>query len=197
MFKVALIHPNAKAPERKSSSAAGLDLYSCESAVVPPRSRKLVSTGIKIQIPNNCYARVAPRSGLSVNNICEDYTYLPCYPETETQCKIVTSVSKKQLTYGKCECNPAGGATGFCSPISSNSANYQYWLDEFNKVTQSKCPYESSTSCIQIPEKDYVNYKYAEAILNGYDIEEYYCLVSSSQYLSLSFVLVTLLAIFI
>jgi dUTP pyrophosphatase len=69
MFKVALIHPNAKAPERKSSSAAGLDLYSCESAVVPPRSRKLVSTGIKIQIPNNCYARVAPRSGLSVNGI--------------------------------------------------------------------------------------------------------------------------------
>ena len=146
---------------------------------------------------NNKGSDIFCRSGLSVNNICEDYTYLPCYPETETQCKIVTSVSKKQLTYGKCECNPAGGATGFCSPISSNSANYQYWLDEFNKVTQSKCPYESSTSCIQIPEKDYVNYKYAEAILNGYDIEEYYCLVSSSQYLSLSFVLVTLLAIFI
>lgn len=69
MFKVALIHPNSKAPERKSSSAAGLDLYSCEAAVIPPRSRKLVSTGIKIQIPNNCYARVAPRSGLSVNGI--------------------------------------------------------------------------------------------------------------------------------
>lgn len=69
MFKVALIHPNSKVPERKSSSAAGLDLYSCESSVIPPRSRKLISTGIKIKIPNNCYARVSPRSGLSVNGI--------------------------------------------------------------------------------------------------------------------------------
>jgi len=69
MFKVALVHPNAKSPERKSTSAAGLDLYSCETATIPPRSRKLVSTGIKVQIPNDCYARVAPRSGLSVIGI--------------------------------------------------------------------------------------------------------------------------------
>ena len=69
MFKVALVHPNAKSPERKSTSAAGLDLYSCESATIPARSRKLVSTGIKVQIPNDCYARVAPRSGLSVIGI--------------------------------------------------------------------------------------------------------------------------------
>ena len=69
MFKVALVHPNAKSPERESTSAAGLDLYSCESATIPARSRKLVSTGIKVQIPNDCYARVAPRSGLSVIGI--------------------------------------------------------------------------------------------------------------------------------
>jgi dUTP pyrophosphatase len=69
MFKVALVHPNSKSPERKSSYAAGLDLYSCETATIPARSRKLVSTGIKVQIPNDCYARVAPRSGLSVIGI--------------------------------------------------------------------------------------------------------------------------------
>lgn len=69
MFKVALSHPNAKVPERKSSCAAGLDLYSCESVKISPKSRKLVSTGIKIQIPNDCYARISPRSGLSLSSI--------------------------------------------------------------------------------------------------------------------------------
>lgn len=69
MFKVSLIHPDATQPSRKSPFAAGLDLYSCESKVIVPKSRALVRTGIKIQIPSDCYARVAPRSGLSVSEI--------------------------------------------------------------------------------------------------------------------------------
>lgn len=69
MFKVALIHPEALAPTRKTTGAAGLDVYSCESKVIKSQSRALVRTGIKIQIPDDCYARVAPRSGLSVKEI--------------------------------------------------------------------------------------------------------------------------------
>lgn len=69
MFKVALIHPEALAPTRKTIGAAGLDVYSCESKVIKSQSRALVRTGIKIQIPDDCYARVAPRSGLSVKEI--------------------------------------------------------------------------------------------------------------------------------
>lgn len=68
-FKVALCHPDAKYPERKSPYAAGFDLYACESKVIKSQNRELVSTGIKIEIPNDCYARVAPRSGLSVSEI--------------------------------------------------------------------------------------------------------------------------------
>ena len=69
MFKVALIHPDAKPPTRKFLGDAGHDLHSCENVVIPPNTRQLVSTGIKIQIPNDCYARIAPRSGLAVNYI--------------------------------------------------------------------------------------------------------------------------------
>jgi len=65
-FKCALVHPNAKCPERKSIYAAGFDLYACKSVSIPPSTRKLVSTGIKLQIARDCYARVAPRSGLAV-----------------------------------------------------------------------------------------------------------------------------------
>jgi len=69
MFKVALIHPNATKPQRKSSRAAGVDLHSCEDLVIPATSRKLVSTGLQIEIPDTCYARIAPRSGLAVGGV--------------------------------------------------------------------------------------------------------------------------------
>lgn len=69
MFKLALVEPNAKFPFRSSVMDAGHDLHSSEEVVIPSRSRKLVSTGLKVQIPQDCYIRVAPRSGLAVKGI--------------------------------------------------------------------------------------------------------------------------------
>ncbi len=69
MFRVALVHPHAQTPVRKFIGDAGHDLFSCETVRIPQGKRTLVSTGIKIQIPNDCYARIAPRSGLAVNGI--------------------------------------------------------------------------------------------------------------------------------
>lgn len=69
MFKVALCHPEAKCPQRKTVGSAGFDLYACENKVIRSQHRSLVSTGVKIQIPLDCYARIAPRSGLSVSEI--------------------------------------------------------------------------------------------------------------------------------
>ena len=37
--------------------------------IIPARTRRLVSTGLKVQIPSDCYARVAPRSGLAVKSV--------------------------------------------------------------------------------------------------------------------------------
>lgn len=69
MFKVALCHPDAKSPQRKTSGSAGFDLYACENKIVKSQCRALISTGVKIQVPEDCYARIAPRSGLSVSEI--------------------------------------------------------------------------------------------------------------------------------
>ena len=69
MFKVALCHPDAKSPQRKTSGSAGFDLYACENKIVKSQHRTLISTGIKIQVPEDCYARIAPRSGLAVSEI--------------------------------------------------------------------------------------------------------------------------------
>lgn len=65
-FKVSKINADAIIPSRGSEGAAGYDLSSCENIVVPARKWKLVNTGIAIQIPTDCYARVASRSGLAL-----------------------------------------------------------------------------------------------------------------------------------
>jgi dUTP pyrophosphatase len=67
-FKIAQLHEDAVTPTRGSDGAAGYDLSSCEDGVVPARQWKMFNTGIALEIPTEytCYARVAPRSGLSL-----------------------------------------------------------------------------------------------------------------------------------
>jgi len=65
MFNVKLLNSNAVIPSRATSGSAGLDLSSCEDNEIPPRKWKAISTGISIRVPNDCYARIAPRSGLA------------------------------------------------------------------------------------------------------------------------------------
>lgn len=65
MFKVKLLSLDAKVPTRATEFSAGLDLSSIEDTVVPANKWIAIPTGISIQIPKDCYARVAPRSGLA------------------------------------------------------------------------------------------------------------------------------------
>jgi len=65
-FKVALAHNHARLPLMAVPGSAGFDLYSAERVVVPPGNRALVEIGVIIDIPSDCYARIAPRSGLAL-----------------------------------------------------------------------------------------------------------------------------------
>uniref|UniRef100_T1KV04 Deoxyuridine 5'-triphosphate nucleotidohydrolase n=1 Tax=Tetranychus urticae TaxID=32264 RepID=T1KV04_TETUR len=58
----------AKIPTRASLLSAGADLYSMEETIVPPRGKQLIGTGLQVQIPPNCYGRIAPRSGMAWNH---------------------------------------------------------------------------------------------------------------------------------
>jgi deoxyuridine 5'-triphosphate nucleotidohydrolase len=60
--------PNAIFPSRASSLAAGYDLYSAVDTVIPARGNGLVKTDLSITIPEGCYGRIAPRSGLALNH---------------------------------------------------------------------------------------------------------------------------------
>jgi len=59
---------HAQTPTRGSPKAAGLDLYSASSTTVPARGKELVLTDLQIQLPDGCYGRIAPRSGLALNH---------------------------------------------------------------------------------------------------------------------------------
>ena len=61
-------HENAVMPKRGSDFSAGSDLYSVLDYIIEPKSRCLISTGLKMQFPHNVYARIAPRSGLALKN---------------------------------------------------------------------------------------------------------------------------------
>ena len=57
---------SAAIPKRATEDAAGYDLASAEETVVPAKGRTVVKTGISIAVPDGCYGRIAPRSGLTV-----------------------------------------------------------------------------------------------------------------------------------
>lgn len=71
--KIVLAHPDAKVPIKAHDTDAGFDLVSCEDVEVWPGDmfRKLVDTGIKIQFSESYYARIAPRSGLSIKQFID------------------------------------------------------------------------------------------------------------------------------
>lgn len=65
MFRVSKLAGHAKVPTRANTEDAGLDLSASEAATVPARGMAVVGTGIAIAFPSDCYARIAPRSGLA------------------------------------------------------------------------------------------------------------------------------------
>ncbi|XP_019869645.1 deoxyuridine 5'-triphosphate nucleotidohydrolase isoform X2 [Aethina tumida] len=63
--------PEAHPPVRGSDKAAGYDLKSAFAYVVPAKGKEIIDTGIKIQLPEGCYGRIAPRSGLAAKNFID------------------------------------------------------------------------------------------------------------------------------
>ncbi|WP_368487912.1 dUTP diphosphatase [Clostridium sp. BJN0013] len=60
------IHEEAILPFYAHEGDAGLDLFSVEKVLIKSMERRLISTGIKIQLPPNTEGQVRPRSGLAL-----------------------------------------------------------------------------------------------------------------------------------
>ena len=66
--RVRRLRADATLPERAYDGDAGLDLASCESALLGPGERAVVSTGIAVEIPEGFAGFVQPRSGLAARH---------------------------------------------------------------------------------------------------------------------------------
>jgi len=59
------VYSEAQVPSQANPTDAGYDLFSTEYSTLEPFQRKLISTGISLEIPEGFYGRIAPRSGLA------------------------------------------------------------------------------------------------------------------------------------
>ncbi|KAG5890651.1 hypothetical protein JTB14_034939 [Gonioctena quinquepunctata] len=71
VLKYTKVASEAYPPSKGSVKAAGYDLKSAFDVTVPARGKALVDTALKIELPEGCYGRIAPRSGLAVKNFID------------------------------------------------------------------------------------------------------------------------------
>ena len=92
ILKIERLAHNKVLPEQKTDGAAGMDLCAAisEPVTLKPLERKLIPTGLKIELEHGYEAQVRPRSGLSIKHgitlincigtIDEDYRGEVCIP---------------------------------------------------------------------------------------------------------------------
>ena len=67
-IKYQLLSPDAHMPTQSHDSDAGWDLYATQPVVISSHLRKIINTGISLEIPPSFVGLIWPRSGLSVNH---------------------------------------------------------------------------------------------------------------------------------
>ena len=92
ILKIQRLEHNKYVPEYKTDGAAGMDLCAAisEPITLQPLERKLIPTGLKIELEHGYEAQIRPRSGLSIKHgislincvgtIDEDYRGEVCVP---------------------------------------------------------------------------------------------------------------------
>jgi dUTP pyrophosphatase len=67
-LEVALLHPDAHAPERTRPGDAGFDLRCVSGFALAPGERAVVPTGVAVALPAGHAGLVVPRSGLAARH---------------------------------------------------------------------------------------------------------------------------------
>ena len=70
ILKIQRLAHNVNVPEYKTEGAAGMDLCAAisEPVELKPLERKLIPTGLKIELEHGYEAQIRPRSGLSIKH---------------------------------------------------------------------------------------------------------------------------------
>lgn len=68
IVKVKKLNSEARVPTMANPGDAAFDLYSIQDCILRPGEKKLVSTGLALEIPDGYEGQVRPRSGLAIQN---------------------------------------------------------------------------------------------------------------------------------
>jgi dUTP pyrophosphatase len=68
VLKVEKRSSQAVLPARATKGSAGYDLASAQDCTIPARGKGLVPTHLSLSLPEGCYGRIAPRSGIAWKN---------------------------------------------------------------------------------------------------------------------------------
>ena len=67
-IKFKRVHPEAVLPAYARPGDAGMDVCACEAATLLPGERKLIKTGLVMELPRGTEAQMRPRSGLALKS---------------------------------------------------------------------------------------------------------------------------------
>lgn len=62
---IELADKRAIMPHKEHEDDAGFDLYSIDYGFIPPGERRLINTGLKVQLPKNIEMQIRPKSGIA------------------------------------------------------------------------------------------------------------------------------------
>ncbi len=69
-IKITKLHENAILPEYQTAGAAGADIHAClnEPVMLAPMQRRMVPTGLAMEIPEGYEVQIRARSGMSIKH---------------------------------------------------------------------------------------------------------------------------------
>ncbi len=109
VLKIERLENNKILPEYKTQGAAGMDLCAAidEPVELKPLERKLIPTGLKIELEHGYEAQIRPRSGLSIKHgitlincvgtIDEDYRGEVCVPVVNLSNEVYTIEPQERI----------------------------------------------------------------------------------------------------
>ena len=104
-LKVRRLSPDAVLPRRATIGSAGYDICALEEGVIPAGTRKLVPSGLSLEIPPGHYGRIAPRSGLSIKfglDVAAGMNGSLKPRTTQHNCAFLTSFGRRCLRFLTC-----------------------------------------------------------------------------------------------
>ncbi len=130
IVKWSKIHPNAIIPKPAYPGDAGVDLAVVEDCMLHPLERKLIGTGLKVEIPQGYELQIRPRSGMAV----------------KTTLMIANSP-------GTIDCNYRGEV----KIIVWNTAGYYYSIKAGTKIAQAVLQKLPIVEHIEVSEEELTN----------------------------------------